>query len=187
MQSGELGLIPFILCSISQESLQRRHNGCDGVSNHMRFDCLFNRLFRRRSKKTSKLRVTGLCEGNPPVTGGSASQRASNAENVSISWRHHIKFLDLYCVVLSCCLIMVDSPISFRVAWLSLRQTHDCPSASETTLVNKPKYTPRGSTKGCNEIPIDEIFKCVPEAMSYEPWDTSLSVISGTTILVPDL
>ena len=28
--------------------------------------CLPNRLFRRRSKKTSKLRVTGLCAGNSP-------------------------------------------------------------------------------------------------------------------------
>ena len=41
------------------------------------------------SKKTSKLRVTGLCEGKPPVTGGFPSQRARNAENVSIWWRHH--------------------------------------------------------------------------------------------------
>ena len=32
---------------------------------------LFAQPFRRRSKKTSKLRVTGLCEGNPFVTGGS--------------------------------------------------------------------------------------------------------------------
>ena len=30
---------------------------------------LLNRLFRRRSKKTSKLRVTGLCAGNSPITG----------------------------------------------------------------------------------------------------------------------
>ena len=43
-------------------------------------DCLLNRLFRRRSKKTSKPHVTGLCKGNPPVTGGFPSQRASNAE-----------------------------------------------------------------------------------------------------------
>ena len=49
-------------------SLQWRHNECDGVSNHWRLICLLNRLFRRRSKKTSKVRVTGLCEGNPPVT-----------------------------------------------------------------------------------------------------------------------
>ena len=46
-----------------------RYNGRRGVSNHQLFDCLLNRLFRRRSKKTSKLRVIGLCEGNSPVTG----------------------------------------------------------------------------------------------------------------------
>ena len=51
--------------------------------------CLLTRLFRRRSKKTSKLRVTGLCAGNSPVTGEFPAQRASNAENVSIWWRHH--------------------------------------------------------------------------------------------------
>ena len=45
--------------------------------------------FRRRSKKTSKLRFTGLCVGNSPVTGEFPAQRASNAENVSIWWRHH--------------------------------------------------------------------------------------------------
>ena len=41
------------------------------------------------SKKTSKLRDASLCEGNPPITGGIPSQKASNAENVSIWWRHH--------------------------------------------------------------------------------------------------
>ena len=45
-------------------ALQWRHNGCDGVSNHQRLDCLLNRLFKPRSKKISKRRVTGLCEGN---------------------------------------------------------------------------------------------------------------------------
>ena len=44
---------------------------------------------RHRSKKTSKLRVTSLCEGNSPVTGEFPAQRASNAENVPIWWRHH--------------------------------------------------------------------------------------------------
>ena len=48
---------------------QWRHNGCDDVSNHQHHHCLLNRLFRRRSKKTSKLRVTSLCAGNSPVTG----------------------------------------------------------------------------------------------------------------------
>ena len=41
------------------------HNGCGSVSNHQRHDYLLNRLFRRRSKKTSKLRVTGLCVTGP--------------------------------------------------------------------------------------------------------------------------
>ena len=56
--------------------------------------CLLNRLFGCRSKKTSKLRVTGLCAGNSPGTGEFPAQMASNAENVSIWWRHHhITFL----------------------------------------------------------------------------------------------
>ena len=41
-------------------SLHWRHNERDGVSNQPH-DCLLNCLFRRRSKKTPKLRVTGLC------------------------------------------------------------------------------------------------------------------------------
>ena len=47
-------------------TLHWRHNDHDSVSNHQPHGCLLNRLFRRRSKKTSKLRVTGLCVGNSP-------------------------------------------------------------------------------------------------------------------------
>ena len=46
--------------------LQWRHNDHDGVSNHQPHGCLLDRLFRCKSKKTSKLRVTGLCVGNSP-------------------------------------------------------------------------------------------------------------------------
>ena len=46
------------------ETLQWRYNEHDGVSNHQPSDCLVMRLFRCRSKKTSKLRVTGLFDGN---------------------------------------------------------------------------------------------------------------------------
>ena len=70
-------------------SLQWRHNEYNGVSNHQPHERLLNRLFRRRSKKASKLRVTGLCEGNSPGTDEFPAQMASNAENVSIWWRHH--------------------------------------------------------------------------------------------------
>ena len=66
-----------------------RHNECDGVSNQRRLDCLLNRLFRHSSRKTSNLRVTGLCAGNSPVTYEFLAQRASNAEKVFIWWSHH--------------------------------------------------------------------------------------------------
>ena len=70
-------------------ALQWCHNEHDGISNHWRLCCLRNCLFRCRSKKTSKFHVTGLCDGNSPVTGEFPSQRTSNAENVSIWWCHH--------------------------------------------------------------------------------------------------
>ena len=67
-----------------------RRNEQDGVSNHQSHDCLLNRLFRRRSKQASKLRVIGLFAGNSLGTGEFPAQMASNAENVSIWWRHHV-------------------------------------------------------------------------------------------------
>ena len=70
-------------------SLQWSYNERDGVSNHRRLNCLLNRLFRHKSKETSKLRVTSLCAGNLPMTDEFPAQRNSNAENVSIGWRHH--------------------------------------------------------------------------------------------------
>ena len=62
--------------------------GRDGVSNYQRLDCLLTCLFWHRSKKTSKLHVTGFCEGNSPVTGEFPTHKANDAENVSIWWRH---------------------------------------------------------------------------------------------------
>ena len=47
-------------------ALHWRHNDHHSVSNHQPHGCLLNRLFRPTSKKTSKLRVTGLCAGNSP-------------------------------------------------------------------------------------------------------------------------
>ena len=85
-------LVPTTIAwiNVNTFSLQWHHNERDGVSDHRCLDCLLGRLFRRRSKKTAKVRITGLCKGNPPVTGGFPSQRASNAANVSIWWRHHV-------------------------------------------------------------------------------------------------
>ena len=77
------------ICRVSPVSLQWRHNVRDGIYNHQPRNCLLNRLLRRKSKKTSKFRITALCAGNSPVTGEFPAQRASNAEKVSIWWRHH--------------------------------------------------------------------------------------------------
>ena len=55
-----------LLCFESKSSLPWRHNDHDGVSNHQPCGCLLNCLFRRRSKKTPKLRGNGLCVGNSP-------------------------------------------------------------------------------------------------------------------------
>ena len=54
------------LSSQRKVTLRWRHNDHAGVSNHQPHGCLLNRLFRRKSNKTSKLRVTGLCAGNSP-------------------------------------------------------------------------------------------------------------------------
>ena len=101
-----------------EASLRWRHNDHAGVSNHQPHGCLLNRLFRRKSKKTSKLRVTGLCAGNSPGTGAFPAQMASYAESVSIWWRHHVfRTRDLMDIqkqswVITLCLIIKVQPLS---------------------------------------------------------------------------
>ena len=88
-------LWPKVGARVARGTLRWRQNGRDSVSNHQPHDCLPSRLFRHRSKKTSKLRVTGLCAGNSPGTGEFPAQMASYAENVSIWWRHHDMLIDM--------------------------------------------------------------------------------------------
>ena len=79
----------YITITLYHIPLLWRHNGRDGVSNDQPRDCLLNRSFRSRTKEASKLRVTGHCVGNSPVTGEFPTQMASNAGNLSIWWRHY--------------------------------------------------------------------------------------------------
>ena len=91
--TGHVEIMKFTVCQSiltaklyprgSPHILLWRHNGCDGVSNHQPHDCLLNRLFRPRSKKTSNLRITGLCAGNSPVIDEFPTQMASNVEMFS--------------------------------------------------------------------------------------------------------
>ena len=71
-----LDLLPWTSITI-----QWRYNKRNGVSHHRQLDCLVNRLFRRRKHKNqSSASLAFVCEGNPSVTGGFPSQRASNAD-----------------------------------------------------------------------------------------------------------
>ena len=113
------------------QTLRWRHNGHDSVSNHQPHHCLLNRLFGCRSKKTSKLRVTGLCAGNSPGTAEFPPQMASNAENVSIWWRHHDKIIAIFfvydypgtCIIDFCgmyCLSRDESDHPHSLDWIRL-------------------------------------------------------------------
>ena len=77
----------YWLCKV--DTLQWCHNGQDGVSNHQPHNCLLNHLFKAQIKENTKAPrhwpLYGECTGD----GEFPTQRAGNAENVSISWCHH--------------------------------------------------------------------------------------------------
>ena len=50
---------------------------------------VYSSVYSGADQRHQQLRVTGLCAGNSPVTSEFPAQMASNAENVSIAWRHH--------------------------------------------------------------------------------------------------
>ena len=91
-----------------RSTLQWHHNESDGFSNHRRHECLLNRLFRRRSKKKSKLRVTGLCQRNSPVTGEFPTQGPVT--------RKMFPFDDVY-MILDNDVIHLLWPGLFRLCW----------------------------------------------------------------------
>ena len=98
-------------------SSQWRYNEYHGVSNHQ---CLLNRLFRCTSKKTSKAQRCCPLWGDPPVTVGFPSKRASNAENVSIWWRHQV---GLVCTAIT----VVISTLNVSVTcWIILQNVNTC-------------------------------------------------------------
>ena len=99
LNHGELPYVWSILIdSWGQFTLQWRHNDHDGVSNHQPHCCLPNLKFRRRSKKTSKLRVTGLCAGNSPGPvnsphKGPVTRKMFPFDDVIMNWQ----FMSWYC------------------------------------------------------------------------------------------
>ena len=111
--------------------------------NHQPHDCLLNCLSGRRSKKTSKPRVTGLCAENSPETGEFPAQMSSNAETVSIWWRHHDNTQNnehdsrfVVCIEIRQWPIL---PLSNRVISLALEQLYNFVSSVEAILKNMGK------------------------------------------------
>ena len=95
-------------CSRTSGSLQWCHNELGDVSNHRCIGCLLDPLCRRRSKKTSKLRVTGLCEGNSPVTGefpikGPVTRKMFPFDDVIMFTINSIKYAHDFCRALWYC------------------------------------------------------------------------------------
>ena len=70
-------------------TLHWRHNGAM-ASQITSLTIVYSTVYSGVDKKTIMLRVTGLYAGNAPVTGKFPAQMASNSENVSIWWRHHV-------------------------------------------------------------------------------------------------
>ena len=123
--SHEAYFVTHIQCKIHwgdySSALRWRHNGRDSVSNHQPHDCLLNRLFRRRPKKTPKLRVTGLCVGKSPGTGEFPTQMVSYPIKVSIWWRHHGRDRQPVGLFALCCSSINDavSVVSVNSLWSS--------------------------------------------------------------------
>ena len=127
-------------------TLHWRHNYHDGVSNHQPHGCLLNRLFSRKSKKTSKLRVTGLCAGNSPGPmnsphKGPVTQKMfpfddvimekSMDKKIHFRWLHGAAFITLSwndpAIILSSCLISLGERFCFNhILFLSAPSMNYC-------------------------------------------------------------
>ena len=115
-----------ISCIWRVVSLLWRHNGRDGISNRQPRLCLLNRSSRRRSKKTSKLRVTGLCAGDSSVTGEFPAQMDSYAENVSIWWRHQVRVSEDRLYIIQSATISINH-WCFGLLHITTKQLDDVP------------------------------------------------------------
>ena len=86
----------------AERCLWWRHNGPDGVWNHQPHDCLLNRLFGRRSKKTSNSAslafVRGIHRGSVnsqhkcPVTRKCFHFTTSSCIDIDYFWKIHCVF-----------------------------------------------------------------------------------------------
>ena len=81
-----------------KRTLQWRHNDHGGVSYNQPHGSLLNRFFRRRSKKTSNLRVTGHCAWKSPVPVNFPQKGPVTRKMVPFDDRHHVVSLYSECI-----------------------------------------------------------------------------------------
>ena len=129
----------FATSRLASPASVRLVHGHDGISNHQPHDCLLNLLFRCWSKETSKLRITGLCEGNSPVTSEFSAQMAGNTGNVYIWWRHH----DYWTVLVN------------QQWWFERCKKLSCSTVVDLSRIHKGPFD-----ASCSHFP-DNIFKCI--------------------------
>ena len=88
---------------------------------------LFTQPFdQAQIKENSKAPRHWLWWGNSPVTGGFPAQKDRNAENVSIWWRHHIRFISQNNNIIAIC--------PQTVHWLWTINTPDTPFTDMASL-----------------------------------------------------
>ena len=71
-------------------SLQWRHNGRDGVSDHQPYDCSLNCIFKEQIKENSQSAASQASVREIHRWPVNSLTKTSNAKNVSIWWRHHV-------------------------------------------------------------------------------------------------
>ena len=156
------------------------HNGHHSVSNHQPYECLLKRLFRCRSKKTPKLRITGLCAGNSPGTGEFPAQIASNTEMFPsddvIMWCQMMWHVGIYTFVTSetldglfssSCVVMWNFRFHFlkQLCWYAEHAYFATIINTEYRFYIKDVVLQRGSCR-CLKL-LDQVIKVLEKVAEY--------------------
>ena len=120
-------LLPLLICHL--KSWRWCHNERDGVSNHRVLHCLLNRLFSHRKHQSSaslafvrgiELELELISTGDQWIP----TQRASDAGNVSVWWRHHVQLMQWMIYLCKKPVIYPKPQSCWRVVFLNLPLAH---------------------------------------------------------------
>ena len=119
---------------------------------------VYSAVYSDRSKKTSKLRVTGFGVGNSPGTGEFPTQMASNTENVSIWWRHHDS---CYCLQLTLkCWVVLMKHIHMFISSIISRQCYGVCCLSHTSWKPRTHLSYIVNTTSVDNLALSHVSGC---------------------------